>query len=258
VRRLLSVLAVAVPVLAAALLLSPRRDGAGRRELTVFAASSLEEAFTKLAARFEEREPGVDVRLQLAGSSTLALQIVEGAEAGVFASADAAQVERVASAVDGYGLGRVFATSRLVVALAPGSGLRAVEDLGRPGVRLVLAGPEVPAGRYAREALAEVAAGMPGGEGWLARVQANVASEEQNVRLVAAKVAVGGADAGIVYATDAASFPGLETAAIDASVTPTYVVTDRAGDRAAERFVALLMSEEGAAVLRGYGFSPAR
>ena len=64
-RRLLSVLAVAVPVLTAALLLSPRRDGAGRRELTVFAASSLEEAFTELAARFEEREPGVDVRLQL-------------------------------------------------------------------------------------------------------------------------------------------------------------------------------------------------
>lgn len=257
-RRPLSVLAVVALAVAAALLWAPRRPGAGERELTVFAASSLEEAFTDLAAAFEEREPGVDVRLQLAGSSTLALQVVEGAAASVFASADAAQVERVRSAVEGYGPGRTFATSRLVVALAPGSGLSAVEDLGDPGVRLVLAGPEVPAGRYARAALAEVAARLPGGAAWLARVEANVASEEQNVRLVAAKVAVGAADAGIVYATDAAAFPGLATLPVRTTVTPTYVVTAREDDPLAARFAAFLVSAEGASVLRANGFGPAR
>src|SRR5690606_31148384 len=98
-------------------------------------------------------EPGHDVTLNLGASSALAAQIRAGAPADVFASADRAQMDAVRAEGD-VGEPRVFATNELVVGVPAGSeSVRSLEDLAKPGIRLVLAGPEVPAGRYAREML---------------------------------------------------------------------------------------------------------
>src|SRR5690606_21073007 len=166
---------------------------AAAKTLNVFAASSLTEAFTELALDYERARPDVEVSLNFAGSSTLSLQIIQGAPADLFVSADVAQVVRA----DAHGLiaapGVRFASNRLVLVVPSGSPVAGLAELTRAGLKLVLAGPEVPAGRYARvafERYAEVA-----DPGFLEAVLANVVSEEPNVRLVAAKVALGEADA---------------------------------------------------------------
>ncbi|HET8985149.1 MAG TPA: molybdate ABC transporter substrate-binding protein [Trueperaceae bacterium] len=228
--------------------------------LTVFAASSLTESFQEIAQLFEEQNPGVDVALNFAGSSTLSLQIIEGAPADVFASADQVQMQRVADAELVTGDSALFATNRLVVIAPSGSTLSSFAELAGVGVALVMAGPEVPVGRYAREAIASYDAAEGGG--FAAAVLANVVSEEQNVRLVATKVDLGEADAGIVYSTDAAAFPGLVVVDVPAPHSPlaSYEVaslTDAPQPELAAAFVALVLSPDGKAILAARGFGPA-
>lgn len=244
-------------VVVVCLLLGLLGSAAGKT-LNVYAASSLTEALTDIAALYEQAHPNVDVTLNFAGSSTLALQIVEGAPADVFASADSVQLSRVAEAGLVTEAGVVFAGNRLVVATGPESDVTEFTDIGRAGVDLILAGPEVPAGRYAREALAAVAAA--GRDGFLEDVLSNLVSEEPNVRLVAVKVALGEVDAGIVYATDAAAFEELSVIELPPGVgqMPTYVVAvlrDASDDDLAAAFVSLLTSVEGRAALRSHGFT---
>ncbi|HZJ10700.1 MAG TPA: molybdate ABC transporter substrate-binding protein [Trueperaceae bacterium] len=228
--------------------------------LTVFAASSLTESFEELAVLFEREHPGVDVNLNLAGSAILALQVIEGAPADVFASADLRQLQRVAAAGLVADEPTVFARNRLVVVAAKGSGVETFADLADKGLVLVMAGPSVPAGHYAREAITSADAAR--GDDFATKVMANVVSEEQNVRLVAAKVALGEADAGIVYATDAAVFPQLRSVRIPSEHDPlaSYAIAVVSGGRQVElarAFVAMVTSEAGAAVLAAHGFSTA-
>lgn len=235
-------------------------------ELTVFAASSLTEVFTELARRFEKHDPSVRVVLNFAGSSTLGLQIVEGAPADVFASADRFQMERVGEEGLLRGRSEVFATNELVVVAARGGAVESFESLGLPGVKIVLAGPQVPAGRYARAQLSNLAATAVGAAGeagsiaeLVAAILANVVSEEPNVRLVAAKVALGEADAGIVYATDALVFPDLESFALPGSpaLLPEYQIAtlkDAAEPAVAADFVTFVLSAAGREALRSSGF----
>ena len=216
-------------------------DGDGDGGLTVFAAASLAEALPAL-------EP--DATYQLGGSASLATQIREGAAADVFA---AASVEH-ARALREEGLveePRVFATNRLVVIVPAGSGLASVADLGRPGVKLVIGAQGVPVGDYARAAL--VALGAP-------EVLGNVVSEEDDVRGIVAKVALGEADAGIVYVTDVApageavralELPPAAQPAIQYAVA---VVSDSDSRDAAEAFVERLLGPEGRAALETAGF----
>ena len=178
-----------LPLLLAALLALPACESGGTT-LTVLAASSLADAFELVARDFEDVHPGVDVRVSTAGSQQLATQVLEGAPADVFASADVAQMQRVVDA----GLARdpvVFAHNELAIAVAPDTtAVRSFEDLGDPAVRVVLAAPEVPAGQYAR--------------GLLDALEVDVVpvSLEPNVRAVLSKVSLGEADAGIVYRSD--------------------------------------------------------
>jgi molybdate transport system substrate-binding protein len=133
-------------------------------------------------------------------------------------------------------------------------------DLARPGVKIVLASEEVPAGRYARQALANL--NDVWGPTYAGSVLANVVSHEENVRQVVAKVSLGEADAGIVYATDAVADPSLQTVAIDdpynviASYPLAALVESRRADLA-EEFVNLVLSPEGQATLSSFGFLPA-
>jgi molybdate transport system substrate-binding protein len=226
---------------------------AGPRELKVSAAMSLKEAFVEFEAEFEARHPGIDVIYNFAGSQILAAQIVEGAQVDVFASADDVQMQRAIGS-GRVGTPMVFASSRVVLITPvddPGK-IADVGDLTRTGVRLVLAGPTVPAGAYAREALGRL--------GVRELALANVVSNEENVRGVVGKVASGEADAGVVYATDVtpAVAAKLRVIELNVDVTPKYEVApvkDGLHPPLARAFAGELVGPEGQAVLARHGFA---
>jgi len=227
------------------------------QELVVAAASSLTEAFEAIARRFEASNRGVRVLLTFAGSSTLAQQILHGAPSDLFASANRTQMQRLADAGRLAGEAYDFAATPLVVITPAAGRVTALADLANPGVRLVLASPEVPVGDYARRVIANLAALH--GPDYPAAVMANLASEEPNVRLVGAKVALGEADAAIVYATDAASFGGLVRLAIpvEQNVVARYPIAVMEGGRRADlarAFRAFVLSPEGQTILAEHGF----
>ncbi len=233
--------------------------------LTVFAAASLADVFAEVDAAFTESSPGPATVFNFAASDQLAQQILAGAPADVFASANAAQMQAVIDAgTADQALARVFARNRLVIAVPPDNpaGIARLADLATPGLRLVLAAAEVPAGRYALEILDRASAGPSYGPGFREAVLANVRSYEENVRAVLAKVVLAEADAGIVYLTDARS-SGNDVVEIeippDLNVVAEYFIAPLSGamhpDRARE-FLDFLLSSEGQSILGGAGFEP--
>ena len=218
--------------------------------LTVYAAASLQAAFDELAAQFEQRHPSLDVQpLTYDGSSTLATQIVEGAPADVFASADEPNMQKV---VDG-GLAsdpELFATNTLalVVPADDSGGIDDIDDLADPDLTVVLCAAEVPCGSAARALFTD------------AGITVTPASEEQNVSAVLTKVKSGEADAGLVYVTDVEAAGGevdgveIENADAATNVYPISALADAANPEAASAFVEFVTSEEGRAVLASFGF----
>jgi molybdate transport system substrate-binding protein len=221
----------------------------------VLAAASLTDAFRDLAAAFQRAHPGDRVELAFAGSQVLAAQIEQGAPADVFASADREHVDAL-KAEGLLGAYAAFARNRIVlVAPAGDAKIARVTDLARPGTRVVVAGPAVPAGRYTAAALARLEPGLA------RQVRANVVSEEANVRAVLAKVVLGEADAGFVYATDAASagddvrrvaFPEADGVAAEYFLG---VLRGAAAPDVARAFVDMVLASEGQDILRRYGFT---
>lgn len=170
--------------------------GGGQRTLNVFAAASLTEAFGAIKKRFEAEHPGVEVKLNLGGSSTLAQQIVEGAPADVFASANPEQMSKLTSEGMVSGDPVPFASNKLTIAVQPGNpkNIRYFPELQtKKDLRVVVCAPEVPCGA-ATEKL-EQSTG----------VALKPVSEEQDVKAVLTKVETGEADAGMVYVTDVVS-----------------------------------------------------
>lgn len=232
--------------------------------LTVFAAASLNDAFGAMGQAFEAEVPGVRVVFNFAGSQQLAQQLAQGAPGDVFASADERQMAAVVES------GRIeaeapatFAHNRLAAVAAPGNaaGVRDLADLARPGVRLVLADEAVPAGQYALIFLDRAAQKDALGPAFQEEVLANVVSYEQNVRTVLTKVALGEADAGIVYASDAAAAE-VEVVTIPERLNPeaSYPIAplqDAERPALAGAFVDFVLSEEGQGILAEYGFLPA-
>ncbi len=220
-----------------------------RRELTVLAASSLTEAFTELGGRFTAAHPDVRVTFAFAGSSDLVTQLRQGAPADVLATADTASMDKVTSKT---GVPRTFAGNRLIIAVEPGNPrhVTGLADLAREDLTVVLAAPEVPAGKYAAEILAR------------AGVSVHPASLEESAKGVVAKVSLGEADAGIAYVSDVQAAQGtIEGVAIpDAqNVIATYpIATIDAGAHPddARAFVELVLSPEGQRILAGFGFLP--
>lgn len=227
------------------------------QELSVFAASSLTEAFEELAATFEAQNEGVEVLLSFDGSSTLATQISQGAPADVFASADEQQMQSVVDEGLTATGPQIFTRNRLVVITAAEGGISSLEELAEPGLVLVLADAEVPVGNYAREALEKMNGAFEAD--FSERVLANLVSEESNVRQVSLRVELGEADAAIVYATDAAVAEGISIIEIpDAlNVVGTYPVaalSESAQPELAQAFIDLILSAEGQRILTGRGF----
>jgi molybdate transport system substrate-binding protein len=230
--------------------------------LQVFAAASLTDVFKDVGAGFEAAHPGRRVAFNFAGTQVLRTQVEQGAEVDVFASADLDHAE----ALKRSGLVPTFEpfarNGLVVVTPAARPRVTTLADLARPGVRLVLASPTVPAGRYSAEVLSRLQASGAYGEDFAARVEANVASRETNVRLVLSKVALGEADAGIVYETDARAARGKVKAIAlpaPAQVIATYTVGVGAAARdpvTARAFVDFLRGPEGQAILTRHGFLP--
>jgi molybdate transport system substrate-binding protein len=223
---------------------SARVDSSGR--LTVFAAASLTDVLPKIDAR---------PRYGFAGSDVLAAQIQQGAPADVFAAASPKYPELL------YKLGLVqkpiqFATNTLVLVVPKSNPahIRGVDDLARPGLKIVVGDPAVPVGSYTRTVL--------GNLGIAPAVLKNVVSQETDVRGVLGKVALGEADAGFVYITDARTVRGgVKVIALRESAQPhvvyeVAVVRSSTHLQAAYRYVTRLIRPAAQRELRRAGFGP--
>ena len=218
--------------------------------ITVFAAASLTATFQRLAKNFQDEHPAVTVSLSFAGSADLASQIVNGAPADVFASADTATMKTVTDAHLAVGKPVEFATNVLEIAVPPGNpaSIKSFADLARPGVKTVVCAPQVPCGA------ATVAVER------LAGVKLSPVSEETDVTDVLGKVSSGEADAGLVYVTDVkgagSSVEGI-TFAESRKVVNSYPIAEIAGSHAsaaAAAFIAYVTGPVGRKVLAAAGF----
>jgi molybdate transport system substrate-binding protein len=232
--------------------------------LTVFAAASLTDAFKAIGKNFETANPGASVTFNFAGSQQLAQQIGQGAPADVFASANNTQMTVVIKSGQVVsGTQRTFARNRLVVIYpaANPAGLTTLQDLAKPGLKIVLADKSVPVGGYALDFLARASQQPDFTAAYSATVLANVVSYEQDVKSVLGKVALGEADAGIVYTTDISTEAAGKVGRLDIpdklntiASYPIAPIHATANADLAKKFVDYLLSPDGQNVLAKYGF----
>ncbi len=231
----------------------PRIEAGGAHltgSLTVFAAASLTEAFGDDKAQLERDNPGLSITYSFAGSQQLVAQVTAGAPADVVATADQDSMGRLVSA----GLvepPRDFARNKLEIAVSPGNPKRitSLRDLARSDLKVVLADPSVPAGRYGGQALDK------------ARVAVKPVSLELDVKAVLQKVTSGEADAGLVYATDVAAAGSSKVSGVDVAPEhnvlasyPVAVVKATKNRAAAQGFVDQLIQGPGQSALVAHGF----
>lgn len=219
--------------------------------ITVSAAASLTAAFTIIGEDFQEANPGATVTFNFDSSGTLAKQILDGAPADVFASADQANMAELTDVDLIAGTPEVFARNQLAIVVKKGNpkGVTTLTDLAAAGT-ISLCGADVPCGRYADEILAKANV----------TIAPDVITRGQNAKAALAAVAEGDADAGIVYVTDITgdTVESVTIATAD-NVIATYPIgvlaasTDQA---TAQAFLAYVLSAEGQAVLKDAGFLP--
>ena len=219
------------------------------RTLTVLAAASLTGTFTDLEKQFETDHPGVDVKLNFAGSSDLAQQIVNGAPADVFAAASDATMKTVTDAGLAAAPPKVVATNVLQIATAPGNpkGIAAFADLARPDLKVVVCAQQVPCGAAADKI--EKSTG----------VVLRPVSEEADVKSALGKVTSGDADAGLVYVTDVAAAQGRVQGVSfpeAGQATTNYPIAVLKDAPLAQEFEDLVTSEAGQKALAAAGFGP--
>jgi molybdate transport system substrate-binding protein len=228
------------------LIVAPAAQATTRAGLTVYAAASLTDVFPKI-----DSTP----RYSFAGSNTLAAQIQQGAPADVFASANLT----LPAQLNAKGLCSkpvVFTRNTLVIVVPKSNpaGIRSIYDLARSGIKLDIAGPGVPVGSHTLQILKNM--------GLSAAVLTNVVSQETDVREVLSKVALGEADAGFVYSTDAKTVPGQVIALkVPAWAQPKVqygicIVSSSQNKQAAQAFVNKVVGKAGQAKLRAAGFLP--
>jgi len=221
------------------------------QELTVSAAASLADAFKALAPGFEAAHPGARLRFNFAASGQLLQQIAQGAPVDVFASADAATMERAQPRIAPASR-RVFASNALQLVTPPGSALAGLTELDQGGVRRIAIGKPttVPAGRYAQQALQQA-------QLWQA-LQPKIVPAD-NVRQVLDDVARGEVEAGIVYRSDAQIAKHRVRVAMTLSGHepvryPVAVPQESRQPALAQAFVNYLLSQPAQALLQQQGF----
>lgn len=236
----------------------------GGGELTIFAAASLVDVFSTIETQLEEANEGLDITVETAGSQVLVTQLTEGAEADVLATAN---YSTMATAIEGGlidGDPVTFTGNRLVI-VAPQdnpANIESLEDLAGDDVQLVVAGEDVPVGSYTRTTLCKYDASGDAPADLIEGINGNIVSEEVDVRDVLAKVQIGEADAGIVYASDAIASELLGTPLTvvefpaELNTTATYPIAPVAGGDTdlAAAFIAYVLSSDGQTVLSDFGF----
>lgn len=219
--------------------------------MLVSAAASLTDAFAEVESAFEEENRDVDVVLNLGSSSALREQILEGAPADVFASANTSNMDQVADAGELSGEAEIFVTNSLQIAVPTGNpaGVTGLEDFAREELLIGLCVEDVPCGDFGRQALDN------------AGVTPSIDTNEPDVRALLTKIEAGELDAGITYVTDVLStsgtVEGLEIPA-EVNVVAEYPIATLAGAPnpvTAAAWVEFVLSDEGQAILTSYGFT---
>ena len=222
--------------------------------LTVFAATSLTNAFTKLATTYAHDHPGWHVSLSFAGSDALAAQLEQGVHADVYAAASPKYPEQL-QGEKLLGATTNFATNSLVLIVPPDNpaGIASVSDLSK-GATLVVGDPAVPIGSYTETVLGNLG---------IDPSSLNIVSREPTVTPIVQKVELGEADAGFVYVTDALAVGdkvkqiALPVSAQATVVYPIGIVSGSKQAKAAQQWIDLVTSAQGQQVLSGLGFGPA-
>lgn len=234
-------------------------------EIIFFAASSLTDVVSEIVSEYERQHPTVTVRLNFAGSSQLATQLIEGASAHLFASANETQMQRlVKEKLITSNAMQVFTTNQLVLILPIDNpaGISSIADLAQSDIKFVTASEDVPIGQYTRQSLAKMESSGEFPPGFEDAVLANIVSEEANVRQLVTKIQLGEADAAIAYQSD------VQPNESNLSVIPIpkrYNVIARypiaqlqeanGSDRVSD-FIAFMQSAKGQSILKKWGFSP--
>ncbi|GGU58766.1 molybdate ABC transporter substrate-binding protein [Streptomyces lavendofoliae] len=215
--------------------------------LTVLAAASLTNVFKTAGAAYEKSHPGTTLTFSFAGSQELIAQVRQGAPADALVTADTRSMDGVRGEVEAP---TVIAKNRLVIATAEGNPRKVatLKDLGDPRLKVVLAAPGVPAGKYSAKILEAQG------------VTVKPVSQEPSVRAVLSKVELGEADAGLVYRTDADTVPGkvdavpIPDAQNAIAEYPAAALKDSPNAEAAAAFVAWLSGPEARKILGEAGF----
>ena len=234
-------------------------------EITVFAASSLTDAFKEIGDQFQAANPGSKVTLNFGASTQLRTQLEQGARADLFASANQQEMDRAKQSGVIGGADRVFVRNRLAVITPKDNpaGIVVLKDLAKPGLKFVTAAPEVPIGVYTQDMLDKLAKEPAYGADFKDRVNANIVSREPNVRQVVAKVNLGEADAAVVYSSDVT--PDVRNTIGTLEVPdqfntlasyPIAAVQDAPNLVGGTAFMGYVLGAEGQAALKKWGFIP--
>ena len=234
--------------------------------LTVLAAASLTAPFNELGRLFEAQNPGVKVEFSYAGSQQLAQQLIQGAPADVFASASQKYMDMVVQANRvTQGSDKNFTRNRLVVIypVANPARIKTLQDLAKPGLKLDLEAREVPAGQYSLDFLDKASKDPAFDPNFKDNVLKNVVSYEENVKSVLTKVALGEADAGIVYLSDVSGNAAGQVGILDIPDAlnviaryPIATISDSHNPELAKAFMDLVLSPDGQKVLAKNNFIP--
>ena len=228
--------------------------GAGKPSgtLVVFAATSLTDAFDKIGAQFEKANPGVTVKFNYNGSSSLATSINQGAPADVFASAAPANMKTVTDAGDAAGTPKIFTRNTAEIMV----------ESGNPSTSSPSATWPTTSSRWWSAPRRFRAAPWPQEVFKNAGVTVKPVSEETNVGGVVTKVTLGEADAGIVYVTDVkeneAKAAGVPIPADQNAITdyPIAQIKGAPNATAAKAFISYVLGPDGQKVLTSFGFMP--
>lgn len=233
------------------------------KDVTVFAAASLTDAFKEIGTAFEQETPGAKVVFNFGATNQLRTQIEQGARADVFASANQAEMTKAVENKIIQGQPEVFARNRLVAIVPKDNPGKVMElnDLGRKGLKFVTTDKAVPIGQYTLDMLDKMAKDPAYGDAYKTAVLANVVSYENNVRQVVAKVRLGEADAGVAYATDVTPDVAAAITVINVpdafntlATYPLATVADAPQPELGGKFVAYVTGPSGQAILKKYGF----
>lgn len=232
--------------------------------LTIYGAASLKGVLDQVKTAYETANPGTSLTISTDSSATLETQIEQGAPADVFLSADTTNPQKLVDKGLAEGSAVTFAGNKLtvIVPAANPAGITSPKDLAGTGVKVIAAGDAVPITGYANLLVMNLAgeAGYPAD--FAANYTANIASKEDNVKAIVAKIELGEGDAAIVYLTDARASTKVTTVDVpeNANVPATYagvVVTTSENAAAARAFLTWFAGRDGQAILGTFGFLPA-